>query len=462
MLVIEVDYLLGRVYAAASHAAGEPEWPPYPARFFSALVSSYHDSNGTEAEREALMWLEQQHPPKIGAKEAGRPNAVVTFVPTNYPGKTGSTHPEQRGKQARSFPAHGPESPVVYFVWAEVEVSNEHLEALRRLTARVASLGRACSLVRVRVIDLLKEKLLFQPNYVPDDDGQEVFTVAGAGRLEELERTYEAARRPSQGALTRYRKTGQMERPGRPGQGHFGEMVVLRRIRGTGFPVEAAPMLTKRLRDAFLSRAGEGKPLAGMLSGHDGDKPVCGPHVAFAALPNAGYDHSDGRLMGVAVILPVSIGGPDRRTALRACASIESINLGEQLGEWQVEIANFDVTQNTLKAETWMRPNRYWQTVTPILLDRYPKKHLSADELLITACLRAGLPAPVRCTYGRYSELKGVPPVSAFAPSRWAVHATFEFDAPVRGPVLVGAGRFFGMGLMKPGQTQQWDMEAQG
>ncbi|HUQ93838.1 MAG TPA: type I-U CRISPR-associated protein Csb2 [Bryobacteraceae bacterium] len=461
MLVIEVEYLLGRVYAAASRDGAEPEWPPSPARLFSALVAAYHDSNGIEPEHEALLWLEQQPPPRIAAKQAGRPDAVVTFVPTNYSGKSGSTHPEQRGKQARSFPAQAPESPVVYFVWPDNEAPIQHVEALSQLTTRVASLGRACSLVRVRLLDA-EEALLFQPNYVPDEDGQEVFTVAGTGRLEELERTYEAARRPSQGALTRYRNTEHTERPRQPRQGHFGEMVVLRRIGGIGFPVEAAPMLTKRLRDAFLSRAGEGKPLSGMLSGHDGDKPVSGPHVAFAALPNAGYDHSDGRLMGVAVILPVSIGGTDRRTALRACSSIESINLGEQLGEWQVEIANFDVMQTTLKTDTWMRANRHWQTVTPILLDRYPKKHLSADELLMTACLRAGLPAPVRCTYGKYSELKGVPPVSAFAPSRWAVHATFEFEAPVRGPVLVGAGRFFGMGLMKPGRTPQWEMEAQG
>ena len=101
-----------------------------------------------------------------------------------------------------------------------------------------------------------------------------------------------------------------------------------------------------------------------------------------------------------------------------------------------------------------MRPSEHWATVTPILLDRYPKKDLSTEELLITACIRAGLPAPVRCSYGAFADpergLKGVAPVFAYSLPRFAVHAAFEFESKVKGPVLVGAGRFFGMGLMKP------------
>jgi CRISPR-associated protein Csb2 len=140
---------------------------------------------------------------------------------------------------------------------------------------------------------------------------------------------------------------------------------------------------------------------------------------------------------------------------LRAVAAIDSLALGD-LGEWKVEIANFDVPARTLQPESWMKASKRWATVTPILLDRYPKKKLSEEELLVTACQRAGLPVPVRCVFGPYQEqggtsgLKGVAPVFAFSLARWAVHATFEFDEPVKGPVLVGAGRFFGMGLMKP------------
>ena len=67
------------------------------------------------------------------------------------------------------------------------------------------------------------------------------------------------------------------------------------------------------------------------------------------------------------------------------------------------------------------------------------------------------LPAPEAIEHGPYSRLDGVPPVPAFRlhrkseeRPRWGVHATLRFPVPVRGPVLLGAGRYFGLGLMRP------------
>jgi CRISPR-associated protein Csb2 len=89
-------------------------------------------------------------------------------------------------------------------------------------------------------------------------------------------------------------------------------------------------------------------------------------------------------------------------------------------------------------------------------LDRFPKKNLPVEELLVTACVRAGFPAPVRCSYSAYpdtaavSGLKGVSPVFGYNLDRWATHAIFEFEVEVKGQMLAGAGRYFGLGLMKP------------
>jgi CRISPR-associated protein Csb2 len=209
VLAIEVEYLLGRAYAADFRDDAKPEWPPHPARLFSALVAAHHDADATEEERGVLLWLEQQSPPQILAKEAGQPDSVVTFVPTNYASKSGSTYPEQRGKQPRFFSAQGPASPVVHFVWPEIEVSGQHLETLKQLVSRVGSLGRACSLVRARVMDANKDELCLRPNYLPDDSGQEIMAVASRGRLEELERWYNLGRRPALGVLSRYRRIDQ-------------------------------------------------------------------------------------------------------------------------------------------------------------------------------------------------------------------------------------------------------------
>jgi len=455
VFAIEVEYLLGRVYAAEFRDNTAPEWPPHPARLFSALVAAHHDTEGTPQEREALMWLEQQAPPEISAGREGQSNRVVTFVPTNYAAKSGSTHPEQRTKQPRSFPVQSPASPTVHFVWRDSEPTAQHREALRGLVSRVAALGRASSLVRVRAVDMDSVRLGDGPHFVPDDDGNLVLAVARSGRMDELERSFAAGRRPQQGVQVRYANRDDAAATSVLGLAHFGEMIVLRRVTGIGFPIESTHFLTRNLRRAFLSQAGGGDILSPVLSGHDGENPTAEPHVAFAALPNVGGGFGDGRLMGLGVILPRSISKADRRIALRACASIETINFGEQLGSWTVEIANFGIVQRTLKQDTWMNPAKKWASVTPILLDRFPKKGDSTEELLITACVRAGLPLPVRCSYGTHAQaspsaVRGVAPVFAFKADRWAVHARIEFDSPVKGPVLLGAGRFFGMGLMKP------------
>lgn len=65
MFAIRITYLMGRVYSAQfddGDAKAEPEWPPHPSRFLSALVSAWGEG-GAEAElRPALEWLERQRP----------------------------------------------------------------------------------------------------------------------------------------------------------------------------------------------------------------------------------------------------------------------------------------------------------------------------------------------------------------------------------------------------------------
>jgi CRISPR-associated protein Csb2 len=451
VLAIEVEYLTDRVYAADSRDRTVPEWPPHPSRLFSALVAAHHDKSGDAGERAALEWLAAQGPPSIAAGRPGVGRPVVTFVPTNYQNKLGSTHPDQRGKQPRSFPAQGPDTRVVHFIWSAAEPAVSIRDSISSLATRVASLGRACSLVRVTLADSPEE-----PNYVPDDSGAHVFRVFGEGRLQELETLYGLGQRPNISPQKRYAKVQGLT-TAKPIRGCFGEMIIFRRVRGIALPSEAALTLTEGARNALLKIAGDGGNMCDMLSGH-GEH----PHCAFAALPFAGYPHATGKLMGVAVVLPSGVDSVSRRKVLRACAFLERINLRDVLGAWEVEIANFDIPQTSLMPITWITASRTWSTVSPILLDRFPKKNLSVEEILGTACERVGLPRPACIEHSPFQHLEGVPPVPQFRllrrageQARWGVHATLTFEEPVVGPMLIGAGRYFGLGLLKPlGEAQ--------
>jgi CRISPR-associated protein Csb2 len=165
--------------------------------------------------------------------------------------------------------------------------------------------------------------------------------------------------------------------------------------------------------------------------------------------------------MGLAVLLPKSIDPETRKIILQACRKLKEIHLPAPLGTWQVEMLSEEPLADTLRSKSWTGPAKRWSTVTPVLLDRFPKKKgPSVEEILRTSCQRAGLPEPVSIEHSPFSKLTGVVPVNEFcltrrkdARPRWGVHTTLEFDQEILGPVLVGAGRFFGLGLFKPGQT---------
>ncbi len=450
MLAFEVEYLLGRSFAGDFRDRSEPEWPPHPARLYSALVAACHETRMGEEVRRALIWLEEQKPPQISASAGSQPDKVSFFVPTNYPGKQGNTLPETRGKQPRFFPSQSPERSTVYFLWPDAQPDPETRTALEEAAQRVGYLGKAASLVRVALADDPPS-----PNYIPDSDGDRQVRTFGPGRLAELEELYTLDLWSTQSRQHRYRCTDESSPTKIPARGIFDEMIVFapRAETRLRLPIEATLTLSQALRGALIRLAEENRVETGLLSGHERN-----PHCAYVPLPVVGSDHADGRIMGVAVVLPNDSSADERRRVHVACDALKHLNLKSVLGGWPVELAPPDALSSTLRSSTWTRPAKRWATATPILLDRFPKaKGPTVEQLIITSCERIGLPAPEKVKPSFYPFLKGSQPVPAFRLQRrpgerprWGVHALLTFHEKVRGPILLGAGRFFGLGLLQP------------
>jgi CRISPR-associated protein Csb2 len=445
MLALEVEYLMSRVFAGTYRDRSEPEWPPHPSRLYTALAASYFESGGNENERRALEWLERQGPPLIRAGRAGEPTRTVAFVPTNYPG---DGPPVLRGKQPRVFAAQGPSEAKVHFVWHSAEADDETKAALDGLAVRTGYLGKAASLIRMCLTDAPPE-----PNWIPDPAGDQALRVVRPGRLAELEWLFGADQRPTPGPQHKYRCTDGYQPRIEAVESVFGEMLIFRKIGGVGLPIEATLTLTDAVRNAILSNAGGGGPMPDIINGH-GEA----PHIAIAALPFVGTQHADGHLMGFAVIVPRNAGAEERRAVRAACAPLQhkGVHLSKVIGDWRVEV-DLDPLAQTLRPHQWTHPSLKWASVTPILLDRFPKKGAGVEDILRASCARIGLPEPTSIEHSPFSNIRGVAPVPQFRlirkpeeRARWGVHATLVFQTPVKGPVLLGAGRFFGMGLMKP------------
>ena len=125
-----------------------------------------------------------------------------------------------------------------------------------------------------------------------------------------------------------------------------------------------------------------------------------------------------------------------------------------------------------LRPGMWSRPARRWVSVTPVCLDRFPSVRLSegsrgldeAAGIIANSCRTVGLPDPESIETSLHPRLRGSRPVRGFpglqlgGRNRAAVHATITWSDPVAGPLVLGAGRYLGYGLMFPvGSHGDWD-----
>jgi CRISPR-associated protein Csb2 len=167
-------------------------------------------------------------------------------------------------------------------------------------------------------------------------------------------------------------------------------------------------------------------------------------------------------------MLPRGLAGEDRRHALRAFGSIRRLTLSPGLVFSVRRVAEPRPHLRTLDPSLWCEEGNVWGTVTPILLDRFPgnlwsrnpdtarRAEQEAEQAIAAACERIGLPKPraeslsAPCFRGsvaadrfRRRDRRGLPP-------RLRVHALIDFGTAIRGPVLLGAGRYVGLGLCRP------------
>lgn len=550
MLTIHVE-LLGRRYAATAHNdRRRAEWPPHPARFFSALVAALHDKAPVDdEERAAVLWLEQQPPPSLvvdlDQDQVGRRQVMDVYVPVNDVTVTGDVEmpvrearaelaslaglaespdadrqrnnaeakiqreerklagllqqehsvdlnakfhdtelknaaallPNRRTRQVRTFPVVVPAHPSFAFSWPDDPPTAVHV-ALNQLCARVTRLGHSSSLVRCSIVEDP-----IRPTLVPDNQGDVVLRTVGPGQLERLEQEFAHHQGVESRVLParpqRYSRPVLFAQTRPPHSIFSDDWIVFERVSGARLLSSRGTDLTAALRAALLEQHGD-ETLPTTLSGHreDGDA-AAEPHVAFLALPFVGHRHADGSIQGCAVVTPRTLPDEGRTALIRLVAGWEQRCAIDAQDTVELAGAGLPVmrlrrmelpAKVSLQPETWCRPARRFITATPIALDRHPgnmrsnqhgtanRASIEAQRSVAEACVRIGLPPPVSVEISLAPMLPGAQPVSAFLPwpirpghpRRARVHADIRFAELVEGPLVLGAGRFFGLGLCMP------------
>jgi CRISPR-associated protein Csb2 len=216
------------------------------------------------------------------------------------------------------------------------------------------------------------------------------------------------------------------------------------------------------------------EPIPEVLSGHRRDgSPSRRTHVAFLPLPFVDHRHANGHLVGLGLALPRDLGPAERATVLEALGRLTSgheaaagdgkLRLGS-LGRWSLEALGAATMPWSLRSESWARPAAHWASVTPVVFDRFSDDPVEKRQIIADSCERIGLPRPAEVRFSHVSPFLGAPPSPEFGPLdrgagrpvRPYTHVGLSFtDAearprPVGGPVLIGAGRYRGYGVLRP------------
>ncbi|MXY52167.1 MAG: type I-U CRISPR-associated protein Cas5/Cas6 [Gammaproteobacteria bacterium] len=469
-LVLEIEFLTGTYRGSTGPAAVAADWPPQPDRAFSALVASWAARGERPEETAALEWLERQPAPKIHASGSEVRSAPDVFVPPNDAttsrAKTArDVFPPLRRRLPRRFPVARPYDPVMRVVWEGCS-DHTHLDALNAVARDVTYLGHSASLVRCRFL-------------VGGDAGchapQRARTRMHPGRLREL--TAAHAHNPTRPVIP----TATSNPPPPPQPLFQGTGPLILEAIGEAPDIRASAIVCRKLRHALMSgyrrTVGEDR-IPESISGHaPGGSPTRAPHLAIQPMAFVGHRHADARVFGYALIPPRSGSSPLDGAKFRAAfEAVTDYDEGHERRLLRLRgrplPAPIDLspagsnTVRSLQFDPYAAPSRVWASVTPVVLDRHLKRDpdREAREMVARSCERQGLPRPSheRIRIGNDAAFAEIPPARAPAKPPWSrwhvpppfatravVHVLIEFDAPVCGPVLLGAARFSGLGLLR-------------
>ena len=192
---------------------------------------------------------------------------------------------------------------------------------------------------------------------------------------------------------------------------------------------------------------------AGLISelmGHGGDG-----RISVQPLPNVGYRHADGRIRRVLLVAPACVDGDAWRGVVSGLAGAALI--AEASGEAVGMLTPLGLPDPMLGR--YRGEGRCWTSATPVVLPGYDSLwgRLRPERSVRKLLRHVGVAEALleRAAFSRGSRLRGsAHPLSYRRPghlSRYpCLHLSVEWTVPVRGPLALGAGVGYGLGLLVP------------
>ena len=461
---------------------GVPEWPPSPWRILRALVAVWQRTLPGVAHTQVVPILEQL----AQLPEFHLPEASAAHTRHYMPVSEGRA--ERKTLVLDSFVALNPAASL-YAIWPQVELTPAQRETLAALLQNLAYLGRAEAWCSARLADdppAANCQPLASPAVAGDQEIVRVLVprlplklaelcaepgdLRRQGRIDPPGASWWLYARRADSLAPRYTTPISQATPSGP---------VADTVR-FALAARPLPLLTDAMRLGDLMRLAAmswfGRRNRGAvspaLSGKSADGAFLNDHQHAFYLPTDEDD--DGRLDHLTVWAP----GGFTRPEVEALAAADALNAGDNhqfqlafLGHGQLE--DFRRAEGITVVHLVLGQAAVWQSATPFIPVRHAKQRggrlvdTPEEQVLLEWQRRQALPEH-RVLYGA-AQLQSVTPLpwieSANRPLypqqfyRWrkggpqapgAYFFQLRFDQPVRGPLALGYGCHFGLGLFAP------------
>lgn len=484
-----------QAYSHGRDESGEPEWPPSPLRAFQAVVAAsagrWNERRRIEYALPALRWLEAQPPPEIIAP-AGTASTVKCqfYVPDNTADllvpawRRGEVTRQVKRTEKVVRPTHLA-GEAVFYLYPLTNGYGPHLDTLTAAARSITHLGWGIDMAAGDAGIIPGEQIaaLGGRRWRPAAAGGTPLRVPIEGTMDDLMGKHEAfLSRLSNNAFRpvpplkafrvhRYQADDEpLRRPCR--------VFELRSMDGQRFRYSPSKLvhLAGMVRHLAI-KAMRASPPAGAapgwaetyIAGHAREGMTEHRQLSYLPLPSIGHPHTD---PGVRRIMIAAPAGDDelldyvaRHLGGQRLEPLRGDEFGNSDPPLLVPVRHDNI------ARIYTETANSWASVTPVILpghdDHKPEK---TRRLIERALAQSSIEQPCEFEWSAFSRFPKS--LSAhkydankkaagylrpdYLNSQTAVHLTLRFsdDRRVAGPLVIGAGRHIGLGLMAPHQSE--------
>ena len=454
-LVLEARFLT-EVYRGA-------EWPPSPFRLLQAIVAG-----NRSVEAPGLAWLERQPTPDIFCPADTPEQRYTIYVPNNSDRRktTGGT----TGREIHERRVTG----TVRYAY-QLSKDADHEEAIRLIAsaAHLHTLGSGQDQASLSgfVTTLRPASNAGEIHFTPSHAGKAMplrseldiqLRVAVPGSLASLEARFQASQNrldkakgwfspvlaPALHDVVAYSPAGQA-----PRLAMFPLHLLKPESQGVFRPFDPrnTVVVAAQLRGAVMQRTA-GTRIADFAAGY-GPEAAPDERLSWVPLPSLGHAHTDGLIRRALLLAPID--SLPEMVELLGVLGADPLRLTrEDTGEWVAAAALSDPDDGVFNS--YRRESRTWTSITPVIL---PGDHADTPRLVRNLILKALRNAEIDTglladfAVSRVPFLPQAYHVTDYRLKAWKAtrlipyHVRLHFHAPLRGPLLLGRGRHFGLGL---------------